>query len=211
MPLMPNESTDHLDPEPGPAPSPWSRWIGRLLTVSLLLLLFTWPSRDWHTFGGVLAAVCYLLLILRSILARQRALQLLVPAICLFFGLSIVQPAPRGRSACPECAAVANLRTIDTAEVTYLSSSNGRYGMMTDLIDVKLLDDSFMGTKAGYKYSIVVDATGSKYTAFALPISKKHGRYGYFSGTDAVVRYLDRSSPECTPCFPEGHAGGIVR
>jgi hypothetical protein len=83
--------------------------------------------------------------------------------------------------------------------------------MMTDLIDVKLLDDSFMGTKAGYKYSIVVDATGSKYTAFALPISKKHGRYGYFSGTDAVVRYLDRSSPECTPCFPEGHAGGIVR
>jgi hypothetical protein len=113
-----------------------------------------------------------------------------------------------GRRVCNDSAAVANLRTINTAEVTYLSSSAGTYGSMTDLIDARLLDDTFSGTKAGYNYSIAVGATG--YTAEAVPaaavVSKWHswfssstastqtGRYAYYSVPDAVVRYSTNAS-----------------
>jgi len=37
------------------------------------------------------------------------------------------------------------------------------------------------------------------------------GKYGYVSRSDAVVRYAEQASPECTPCFPKGKAGEIVR
>ena len=94
----------------------------------------------------------------------------------------------------PESVAVANLRTINTAEVTYLSSSGGRYGSIADLIAAGLLDDTFAGTKAGYNYSITLDATGSVYTAEAVPASTKAGRFGYYSHPDAVVRYSTNAS-----------------
>ena len=103
-------------------------------------------------------------------------------------------------------AAVANLRTINTAEVTYLSSSGGTYGTMTDLIDARLLDDTFTGTKAGYNYSITLGATGSDYTAEAVPASTKTGRYGYYSVPDAVVRYSTDST-----LAPAGQSGRSVQ
>ena len=99
-------------------------------------------------------------------------------------------------------AAVENLRTINTAEVTYQSSSGGTYGSMTDLIDTRLLDDTFSGTKAGYNYSITLGATG--YTAEAVPASTKTGRYGYYSVTDAVVRYS--TDPTLAPAGQSGRS-----
>lgn len=105
--------------------------------------------------------------------------------------LSALDP---GRGGLNESAAVANLRTINTAEVTYLSSAAGRYGTITDLIDARLLDDTFMGTKAGYNYTITLDEAASGYTAEALPASSKTGRYGYYSVPDAVVRYSTDAS-----------------
>jgi hypothetical protein len=108
----------------------------------------------------------------------------------------------------PESVAVANLRTINTAEVTYLSSSGGTYGSMTDLIAANLLDDTFIGTKAGYNYSITLDATGSVYTAEAVPASTyngRYGRFGYYSHPDAVVRYSTNVS-----LAPAGKSGCTV-
>jgi hypothetical protein len=112
---------------------------------------------------------------------------------------------------CNECAAVANLRTINTAQVTYkvsLSSSTGTgtYGSMTDLIAAGLLDETFTSMKAGYNYSITLDATGSGYTAEAVRASKNTGRYGYYSATDAVVRYSTIAS-----LAPAGQSGRSVR
>jgi type II secretory pathway pseudopilin PulG len=93
----------------------------------------------------------------------------------------------RSRQAANESAAVANLRTINTAEVTYLSSSGGNYGEIGDLVRTGLLDSSFEGTKAGYSFAVQAD--GTEYTATATPASSNTGRWGYFSTTDAVVRY----------------------
>ena len=103
-----------------------------------------------------------------------------------------------------EYAAMTNLRTINTAEVTYLSSSGGTYGTLSDLIAARLLEEAFNATKAGYRYSIAVDAAG--YTATALPVSMNTGKYGYYSGIDAVIRYAGKASGTCMPCFPKGMA-----
>jgi hypothetical protein len=104
--------------------------------------------------------------------------------------------------------AVANLRTINTAEVTYLSSSGGNYGDLPALVAAGLLDDTFIGTathpKAGYIYNIT--ATGSDYTATADPASTNTGRFGYYSFPDAVVRYSTNAS-----LAPAGQSGRSVQ
>jgi prepilin-type N-terminal cleavage/methylation domain-containing protein len=131
---------------------------------------------------------------------------LIVVAIILIIATIAIPSLLRSRQAANESAAVANLRTVNTAEVTYLSSSGGAFGAMADLIAAKLLDDTFTGTKAGYNYSITLDATFSDYTAEAVPASINTGRYGYYSIPDAVVRYSTNAS-----LAPAGQAGRSVQ
>ncbi|HET9220210.1 MAG TPA: carboxypeptidase-like regulatory domain-containing protein [Terriglobia bacterium] len=96
------------------------------------------------------------------------------------FGLS-------GRARANESAAVANLRTINTAQITYLSSSGGSYGSMEDLVKAHLLDASFLSVKAGFNYAVI--SKGSDYAATAVPSNSATGRYGFFALPDAVIRY----------------------
>ena len=110
----------------------------------------------------------------------------------------------RSRQAANESAAVANLRTINTAEVTYLSSSGGNYGKVDDLVHAGLLDSTFEGVKAGYSFTVY--ASGSDYTAEALPTSPNTGRYGFVSFPDAVIRYSESSG-----LAPTGQAGAPVQ
>ena len=53
---------------------------------------------------------------------------LIVVAIILIIATIAIPSLLRSRQAANESAAVANLRTINTAEVTYLSSAGGNYG-----------------------------------------------------------------------------------
>ena len=85
----------------------------------------------------------------------------------------------------PESAAVSNLRLIDTAEVTYLSSEN-RYGTVAELVTSGLLDSRFRETVSDYTFAVMV--TASDYKATAEPSNPKL-RSNYYSGPDAVVRY----------------------
>ena len=114
---------------------------------------------------------------------------LIVVAIILIIATIAIPSLLRSRQAANESAAVANVRTINTAQVTYLSSAANKYGSMLALIGAKLVDDTFTGTKAGYNYSITLDGTGQDYTVEANPASPNTGRYGYYSTPDAVVRY----------------------
>jgi len=84
---------------------------------------------------------------------------------------------------------------------------------MPDLIDAGLLDDTFTVAKARYNYSITLDATGSDYTAEAVPSARKSwwastkpGRWGYYSVPDAVVRYSTVAS-----LAPAGQSGRSVQ
>jgi competence protein ComGC len=110
----------------------------------------------------------------------------------------------RSRQAANESAAVANVRTLNTAEVTYLSSKGGSYGDLDALIAAGLVDETFTGTKAGYIYTIAASSTA--YTIEATPATPNTGRYGYYSHPDAVVRY------STTPSLaPAGQAGRSVQ
>jgi hypothetical protein len=108
-------------------------------------------------------------------------------------GVTITELGRTG-SLASESAAVANLRTINTALVTYLASSGGNYGSIKNLIDVGLLDETFSSAKSGYHFNII--ARESEYIATAVPASSG-GRFGYYSTPDAVVRYslVERLSP----------------
>jgi len=112
---------------------------------------------------------------------------LIVVAIILIIATIAIPSLLRSRQAANESAAVATTRTITTAEVTYLSSSGGSYGNMTQLIGAGLLDGGFTGIKNGYNYSVTTN--GMDYTVFAAPASTNNGRFGYYSTPDGVVRY----------------------
>jgi type II secretory pathway pseudopilin PulG len=108
----------------------------------------------------------------------------------------------RARQDANESAAIATLKSINAAEISYLSTK-GRYGDLKDLVDAQLLDESFFGTKFGYTYTVT--ASGAEYVAEANPATPNAGRYGYYSTVDAVVRYS--REPDLAP---DGQAGLAV-
>jgi len=129
---------------------------------------------------------------------------LIVVAIILIIATIAIPSLLRSRQAANESAAVANIRTINTAQVTYLSSNGGNFGTITNLVSSGLLDSRFNGTVSGYNYTVV--ASGADYTATAVPASSNTGRYGYYAVPDAVVRYSTATS-----LAPAGQAGNPVQ
>jgi len=117
---------------------------------------------------------------------------LIVVAIILIIATIAIPSLLRSRQAANESAAVASVRTVTTAEITYLSSSGGNFGTIAQLVSAGLVDSGFTGTKSGYIYS--VSTTGSDYTISATPASTNNGRYAYYSVPDGVIRYSTQST-----------------
>src|SRR5712692_1990621 len=99
---------------------------------------------------------------------------LLVVGIILIIATIAIPALLRSRQSAQESSAVAQLRTINTAEITYLSSNQGSYGTVGQLITQGLLDNRFSGSVSGYNFTIT--ASGSDYTASADPTSTNAGR-----------------------------------
>ena len=115
---------------------------------------------------------------------------LIVVAIILIIATIAIPSLLRSRQAAHEAAAVSTLRTINTAEVTYLSTGNGKFGTMTDLINNTLIPSNFNpGPVSGYNFAVAVSATGTDFTVTAEPASSNDGRYGYYVVPDGTVRY----------------------
>jgi hypothetical protein len=107
-----------------------------------------------------------------------------------------------------EISAIAQLRTINTAEVTYQADHNDTYGTIPELISAGVLDARFESSVSGYVYNVTV--SDRDYTVTALPVSTKAGKYGYYSASDAVVRYARTVTKTCKPCYPRGMSGEPV-
>ncbi|PYS35727.1 MAG: pili assembly chaperone [Acidobacteria bacterium] len=138
---------------------------------------------------------------------------LIVVAIILIIATIAIPNLVRSHQAADEAAAVSTLRAINTAEVTYLSSAVGNYGTLGDLVAAGLLDSRFSGASVS-GYSFAVTASGSNYTAAAMPTSANSGRYAYFSLPDAVIRYSTATSgcgSTGGTCFPSGMSGQPVQ
>ena len=130
---------------------------------------------------------------------------LIVVAIILIIATIAIPSLLRSRQAAQESSAVSNIRTVNTAEVTYLSSNGGNYGSIPELITAGLLGNRFGTSVSGYVFAVT--ASGSDYTANATPTSANAGRYAYYSLPDAVVRYSTASTGCGGPggnCFPTG-------
>jgi prepilin-type N-terminal cleavage/methylation domain-containing protein len=125
---------------------------------------------------------------------------LIVIAIILIIATIAIPSLLKSKQAANEMAAVATMKTIAAAQITY-SSTGGNYGTLADLVAAHLLDESFLNTaarpKAGYVYKI--SANGYDYTVEATPSSTNAGRYGYYSLPDAVVRYSTIATLAPTP------------
>jgi type IV pilus assembly protein PilA len=137
---------------------------------------------------------------------------LIVVAIILIIATIAIPSLLRSRQAANESSAVANLRTINTAEVTYLSSNGGNYGSLPELVTAGLVDTRFGGASvSGYAFSVT--ASASDYTANAVPTSANSGRYSYFALPDAVIRY--GTGTGCGGpggnCFPTGMSSQPVQ
>jgi type IV pilus assembly protein PilA len=131
---------------------------------------------------------------------------LIVVAIILIIATIAIPSLLRSRQAAHEAAAVATLKTINTAEVTYLSTANGRFGGLADLIAGTLLPPNFIpGPVSGYMFTITLDATNSDFTVTAEPASPNDGRYGYYITPDGTIRYS-----LITSLAPAGSAGAPV-
>src|SRR3989475_11060488 len=125
---------------------------------------------------------------------------LIVVAIILIIATIAIPSLLRSRQSAQESAAVAQIRTVNTAEITYLSSNQGSYGGIAELITQGLVDSRFAGAVSGYSFS--VSALGSDFTVGGTPTSTNAGRVGYFSTPDAVIRYAAATCGTFKPCFP---------
>ncbi len=86
-----------------------------------------------------------------------------------------------------EGAAVSVLRTINVAQVAFLSSTGGYADSLDDLVDKGLVDPRFRddGT-LGYTYELHPDNANGSYSAVATP-DDPGGRHLY-TGPDGVIR-----------------------
>jgi hypothetical protein len=95
-----------------------------------------------------------------------------------------------------ESAARTELRTINTEEVAYFSSTGGKYGTIEDLISAGLLDRRFAGEIGGYSFEVHLQGEGKNYLVTATPVGNA-GRYSFRSTSDGVIRY--GTGPAGTP------------
>jgi prepilin-type N-terminal cleavage/methylation domain-containing protein len=131
---------------------------------------------------------------------------LIVVAIILIIATIAIPSLLRSRQAANESHAVANLRTLNTAEVQYISNHAGEYGGLPELVTAGLVDERYTKGSAGYDFDIDVAANYLDYTATANAQSANSGRYDYWTRPDYVIRY----STDPTRA-PSGLSGEPVR
>ena len=95
------------------------------------------------------------------------------------------------RKASNEAAAIGSMRTIGSAQATYLSTTGGNVNYAADLTALQgegLVDDVLAaGTKSGYDF-VVAGAAGA-YTSNADPDSASTGTRHFFSDESGVIRF----------------------
>jgi type IV pilus assembly protein PilA len=133
---------------------------------------------------------------------------LIVVAIILIIAAIAIPNLIRSKMAANESSAVASLRTVNTAEVTYNNNYPGTYGALTSLgpggsactsgqaatsAAACLIDNLLAGgTKSGYTFAVATSATG--YSSTATPQATNTGTRQFCSDTNLVLYYSSTSS-----------------
>jgi prepilin-type N-terminal cleavage/methylation domain-containing protein len=130
---------------------------------------------------------------------------LIVVAIILIIATIAIPSMLRSRQSANETHAVANLRTLNTAEVQYSSSVADTFGSLGDLITAGLISSSF-AYSSGYDFDVDLSADALDYTATATARGANSGRFDYYTRPDYIIRYSDDAARA-----PSGLAGQPVR
>jgi prepilin-type N-terminal cleavage/methylation domain-containing protein len=128
---------------------------------------------------------------------------LIVVAIILIIATIAIPSLLRSRQAANESAAVANMRNLNTAQVTYSSTNGGVYGDIPDLVSAGLVDNRYSSANfSGFQYSVALSASSREYTIYATAVSPNTSRFDYYSLPDFVVRYATTTNR-----YPAGQSG----
>lgn len=133
-------------------------------------------------------------------------LELLVVVIIIGVIATISIPSLiASRRAAIEASVVQSLRTIVSANSTYIATTGGttRYGTFTELSNVGLLDSLFTGAsvnRGGYTISESVDASLIHYCVDAIPIGSSGNRTFGVDETGVIYTSLSDGSnaPSCS-------------
>ena len=128
---------------------------------------------------------------------------LIVVAIILIIATIAIPSLLRSRQAANETSAVANMRNLNSAEVSYSSANGGVYGDVPDLVSAGLVDSRYGSANfAGFQYTVALSGTFREYTIYATALAPNTSRYDYYSTPDFVVRYATTANRH-----PVGQAG----
>ena len=130
---------------------------------------------------------------------------LIVVAIILIIATIAIPSLLRSRQTAHEAAAVATLKTLSTAEISYTTFSRGVYATMPELIGEGLIPQNLTGTISGYNYTVDLAANRRNYTVWAMAVSSSEGRYDYYTTPDYVIRWTTD-----TTRAPAGQSGAPV-
>jgi len=131
---------------------------------------------------------------------------LIVVAIILVIATIALPSLIQSRQTAHESAAVGNLKTISSAQISYSVSSGGVFGTIPQLINAKFIDSRFLAPLNGYEYIIDLSPSARGYTAYASAVTANEGRYDYYTAPDWVIRFSDVSSRA-----PSGLTGAPVQ
>lgn len=136
--------------------------------------------------------------------ARSGFASLAVVALAVFVLLLI--SVRHGENFNGEVGAMANLRTINTAEITYSSRHDGAWATLEDLVDAMLLDSRFRAQEPifGYRYNVSLGDEGYVATA-TRDAANCDARWDFFSNTDSRIKYTTDAARA-----PRGRAGSPV-
>ena len=122
---------------------------------------------------------------------------LIVVAVTGIISAIAVPNLMQSRLAANEASAMASIRNLVTAEITYASTSGtGAFGSMDNLVDSSLVDAVVgNGVKNGYSFTITPNGS-TGFTVVAIPVTKgTTGNRGFFSDQTGVIRYSKDGSP----------------
>lgn len=132
---------------------------------------------------------------------------LIVVAIILIIATIAIPSLLRSRQSANETSAVANMRNLNTAQVTYSSANGGVYGDLPNLVAAGLIDGRYTsGSFSGFSYMVALSVTFREYTMYATALSANTSRFDYYSTPDFVVRYATTATRA-----PAGRTGQPVQ
>ena len=131
---------------------------------------------------------------------------LIVVAIIGIIAAIAIPNLVTSRMAANEASAIASVRNLVTAQLTYVSTVGaGQYGTLAQLQGANIIDSALgSGTKDGYTFAVTPNGSTS-FTSTGVPVTiGTTGQRGFYSDQSGVIRYSTDGSAPTSASLPLG-------